>query len=166
MGFYEPSQGSISVGGHNIRDHHQRVTRRWFKLVCQRTFLFNTSVLDNILFGTGGLKQEEDVTDLIDKLGLGDIFVSLPQGLHSMCGPLGNKLSGGQKQVVLILRSVLNLAPLLILDEPTSALDTVSRKLIMKLIKSLQKYKTIIIVTHDMELLDICTHTYKFNDGT
>lgn len=159
LGFFTPDSGNILVGGHNIHQLHRRIIRRWFKLVCQRTFLFNSTVLDNILFGAGGGYSKTDVTRILSDLKLASIFNNLPQGLDTVCGPLGQKLSGGQKQIVLILRSLLNPSPILVLDEPTSALDPPSRQHVMHLIQSLQGQKTIIIVTHDNHLLNICTHT-------
>ena len=99
-------------------------------------------------------KTREDVDRVIKKLNLEPIFESLNKKLETIAGKNGDNLSGGQRQVVFLLRCVLKDNKIIILDEPTSALDNENRKYIMNILEEMFKTKTLIIITHDNEILD------------
>jgi len=157
MGFYGIKSGIISIGGIDISMVNTQELRKHISVVNQNVKLFNKSVMDNILYGTG--KTEEDVHKLINKLE-----ITIFDDLSSNAGIGGTNLSGGQKACVLILRCMLKDSNIILLDEPTAALDQVTKKLILNTINKLAG-KTIIIITHDEDVLGYVDKQYIFKGG-
>ena len=152
MGFYNAESGTIKIDGYNIDDIDVNVLRSNISYVNQNTNLFKDNVLNNIKYGTTA--TEADITDLITFYELNDIFDNLENKLETDVGVLGNNLSGGQKQIIIILRALLNKnSHILLMDEPTSAVDIEHKKIIMRLIKKI-KTKTIIMITHDENVMN------------
>tara|TARA_Y100000813_G_scaffold187356_1_gene160693 strand:- start:446 stop:766 length:321 start_codon:yes stop_codon:yes gene_type:complete len=101
----------------------------------------------------------------VSKLNLqSTVFKNLPNGLNSNVGVQGSNLSGGQRQITLILRAYLQHKLIFILDEPTTALDPKTKKVILKLIKDISKDKTTIVVTHDLETKNISDNIFELNN--
>ena len=152
LGFYNVESGDIKIDGYNIDELDVNVVRNSISYVNQNTNLFNDSVIVNIKYGTNATNK--DVEDIISYYELWDIFNELDNKLDTNVGILGNNLSGGQKQIIIILRALLNKnSHVLLMDEPTSAVDIVHRKIIMNLVKKI-KTKTIIIITHDENIMN------------
>src|SRR5690606_16128196 len=120
--FYDPTAGRILLDGVDLRDLKLRDLRRNISMVLQDTFLFNGTVLENIMYGVDGATQE-DVERAARIANAHDFIMELPDGYHTRIGERGFRLSGGQKQRLSIARAVLKDAPILILDEATSAVD-------------------------------------------
>jgi ATP-binding cassette subfamily B (MDR/TAP) protein 1 len=149
--FYSPCSGEILIDGNSI----QKIDARWIRnnitLVQQQGFLFNETILQNIIFGS---KNQSNVTrqqmeTCIETARLQDVISHLPEGLETVVGIRGNLLSGGQKQRVAIARARLRDSPILILDECTCAVDYKNRIAVMDAIRTWRKRKTTIIITHD-----------------
>jgi ABC-type multidrug transport system fused ATPase/permease subunit len=149
-GFFEPTQGQILFDGVDIREIDREYLRSKISVVSQKVVLFNRSVLDNICYSTDIPKDK--VVEILEQLKIADVFQKLPQGLDTMAGSRGEKLSGGQRQIVYLLRSYLSNKPITIMDEPTAAVDVFHKKYVLQMIQEMSKKTTLIIVTHDSEI--------------
>lgn len=145
--FYDIDEGSLTVGGVDVRQLDLHELRSHIGVVQQNVYLFNGTVRDNILYGKPDATDEEIVAAA--KLAGAHEFISaLPDGYDTDCGERGVKLSGGQKQRISIARLFLKNPPILILDEATSALDNESEKLVQKSLESLSAGRTTITIAH------------------
>ena len=145
--FYDPTEGSIILDGHDIRKYRVRSLRDNIGVVFQDTVLFSESVRTNILLGKPDATDEELVA-AAKAANAHDFIMSLPQGYDTKVGERGVKLSGGQKQRISIARVFLKNPPILILDEATSALDLESEHSIQESLDLLARDRTTIIVAH------------------
>jgi ATP-binding cassette subfamily C protein LapB len=130
---------------------HESVTKHII-YIPQHPVLFNKTLFHNITYGTDHTR--ESAISVLKDLDLMQFFNAFPKGLDTMAGKGGGNLSGGQKQMICLIRSLLQNKHILLLDEPTSSLDKKNRQIFVNLIKKL-KNKTIIINTHDENLFDI-----------
>lgn len=142
-----PNKGQILLDGKNLP---YNITRKYVSYIGQTPILFNRSLYENITYGTKKTKQ--DVIDLLNKYNLENIFGN--RSLDDSVGKGGNNLSGGQRQIVILLRTVLRESSIVLLDEPTTALDSDSKDMIMDLIFEVFADKTLIMITHDPEVVD------------
>lgn len=149
MGYYKVSSGQILHNGVNVLDINREYLRSKIACVNQKVVLFNRSIIDNICYGN--TIPKEKVKQIIRELHVMRIFKNHPQGLETFAGLHGSKLSGGQKQIIYLLRCYLSKKPIIIMDEPTAAVDTSSKKYIMRMIDEMAKQSTLIVVTHDTE---------------
>ena len=148
-GFFKPTEGQILFDGEDIQNIDREYLRSKLSIVSQKVVLFNRSVIDNICYGTTTPKEE--VVKILDKLKVMNVFKKLPQGLDTMAGSRGEKLSGGQRQIIYLLRSYLSNKPITIMDEPTAAVDAFHKKYVAQMIQEMSKKTTMIVVTHDSE---------------
>ena len=148
-GFFKPTEGQILFNGVDISEIKREYLRSKLSIVSQKVVLFNRSVIDNICYGTQ--MSKEDATAALDKLKVMNVFKKLPQGLETMAGSRGENLSGGQRQIIYLLRSYLSNKPITIMDEPTAAVDTFHKKYVIDMINEMSKKSTLIVVTHDAE---------------
>jgi ABC-type multidrug transport system fused ATPase/permease subunit len=114
----------------------------------QEVYLVDETILNNITLGSKNLINQKKINEVVSQLSLNTLFNHLPSGLETKVGESGFKLSGGQKQLISLARSLYKDSELIIFDEPTSALD-VSYIDIFKKFLSNSRNKTIIVVTHD-----------------
>ena len=145
--FYEPRKGRVLIDGHDIAELKQDFLRDNIGIVRQSSFLFDSSIADNILFGNPTATREEVIKAALNANIL-EFIESLPDGFDSMVGEHGVKLSGGQRQRLSIARVFLKNPPILIFDEATSSLDTESESLIHKSMEKLCEDRTTIIIAH------------------
>ncbi len=144
--------GKIMIDGQNLKEcNHDSVINK-IAYIQQHPKMFNKDILYNISYGTN--TTEHQVLQYIKYMNLEGFFKLFPQGLKTLVGKEGVKLSGGQKQLIAIIRALLQNKPIILLDEPTSSLDLQTKTTIINLLKSI-KDKTIIVVTHDQSILDI-----------
>jgi ABC-type multidrug transport system fused ATPase/permease subunit len=148
-GFFKPTEGQILFDGNDIQNIDREYLRSKLSIVSQKVVLFNRSVIDNICYGTTTPKEE--VVQILDKLKVMNVFKKLPQGLDTMAGSRGEKLSGGQRQIIYLLRSYMSNKPITIMDEPTAAVDAFHKKYVAQMIQEMSKKTTMIVVTHDSE---------------
>jgi ATP-binding cassette subfamily B protein len=145
--FYEPTGGSISIDGIDIRDMTLSSLRSQIGIVQQDVFLFAGTIRENIAYGKLGATHEE-IADAARRAQLDTMIAALPDGLDTIIGERGVKLSGGQKQRLAIARMFLKNPPILILDEATSALDTETEQAIQKALSDLSKGRTTLVIAH------------------
>jgi ABC-type multidrug transport system fused ATPase/permease subunit len=148
-GFFKQTEGEILFDGVNIRNIDREYLRTKLSIVSQKVVLFNRTVLENICYATNTPKEE--VVEILNKLKIMNVFKKLPQGLDTMAGSRGENLSGGQRQIIYLLRSYLSNKPITIMDEPTAAVDAFHKKYVMQMINEMAKKTTMIVVTHDSE---------------
>lgn len=162
MGFYTPSGGKITINGKNIKEMPIDELRRKVAVVNQNVKLFDKSIFDNMIYGNKyDDVTEEDIKKILGNVG---VFEKIPEGLSANVGVSGSKLSGGQKQIINLVRAILKDSPILILDEPTSALDAGTKKIVMNLVKKL-KDKIVIIITHDKDMVSHVDKVYELVGG-
>ena len=148
--FYDPSQGTVCVDGHDVRELSLRWVRDQVGVLLQDTILFSGTVRDNIAYGTDAdLAAIEEVARAAGALAF---IESLPDGFDTMLGPDGVGLSGGQRQRIGIARVLLRDPPVLVLDEPTTGLDAESEAQVMAGLNRLIQGRTTILITHSTAL--------------
>lgn len=166
LGFFSVEKGSVSIDGVNLADSRRSYLRRQVAYINQNTSLFNRTVLENILYGCKNKKKEEDVILFLKSKNLYDMFSNLKNGLQTKAGRNGENLSGGMRQVVLLLRCYFRDAPIVILDEATSSLDARHRKHATVIITEMFRTKTVIAVSHDQDILDLFNQKLVFGNQT
>ena len=129
----------------------------------QNTKLFNKSIYENIQYSNPNLTHAQ-IDQKVQELGIGNIFKNINHNFNTSVGIQGGKLSGGQRQVIIILRELLTPSKILILDEPTSAIDDENKKQIYELINKIGHEKTVSVITHDMSNIDMYDHVYKMQN--
>jgi len=150
--FYDPQQGSLTLGGVDFRQLDPRALRRQLAVVSQQPTLFSTDVINNIRYGSPGASDEEVFAAA--RAAYADEFIQrLPQGYQSYLGEQGVRLSGGQKQRIAIARAVLKNPRILMLDEATSALDTESEYKVQQALEKLMENRTTIIIAHRLSTI-------------
>jgi ATP-binding cassette, subfamily B, bacterial len=145
--FYDPTQGSVSLDGRDLRRLTKRSLRAQIAIVLQDTLLFSTTIRENILYGRPDATDEE-IREAARRAQAEEFILQMPHGYESPVGERGSHLSVGQRQRIGIARAFLKNAPVLLLDEPTSALDPSTEAAIMGTIKELMQGRTTLIVTH------------------
>ena len=154
MGYFPVEKGKIMIDGVDISEYSLNDLRKQITYVNQNTKLFNMTLLENICYGNHNCSRD-DVQQVINRTKIGRIFENLGDGLDTNVGIDGNKLSGGQRQMVHILRAILKKNPIVILDEPTSAMDVDIKVAIIKAIRELAHNSTLIVITHDETVLSV-----------
>ncbi|QCB62404.1 ATP-binding cassette domain-containing protein [Wolbachia endosymbiont of Drosophila mauritiana] len=145
--FHDPSEGSITIDGQNIKTIALNDLRSLFGLVPQDHMIFSCSIMENILYGKPGAEYEEVRRAAISAYAM-EFIDKLPDKFDTFVGKRGLKLSEGQKQRIIIARAILKNPQVLILDEATSALDYKSESLVQKALSKLMQNRTTIIITH------------------
>lgn len=150
--FYDPTQGEILFDGVNLQDFDIHSVRCKMAIVSQDTFIFNTSVRNNIAYGLDNI-DNQSVLEAARLANALDFIEELPDGLDTVLGDRGVRLSGGQRQRIAIARALLRNPEILILDEATSALDSVSERLIQKSLEDLSVGRTVIAIAHRLSTI-------------
>ncbi len=162
--FYEPQAGTIRIDGHDIMDLKQKFLRENIGIVQQNVFLFDSTIRDNIMYGSPDA-SEEQLIDAAQKANIYDYIQSLPEGFDTFVGERGVKLSGGQKQRISIARVFLKNPPVFIFDEATSSLDTESETLIQQSLELLSQNRTTVIIAHRLSTVKNADYLYVMNAG-
>jgi subfamily B ATP-binding cassette protein MsbA len=162
--FYDPTSGSISLDGTDLREFELHGLRRSIGMVSQDTFLFNSSVRHNIAYG----RQEATDAEILEAARRASAFEfidKLPLGLDTRLGDRGILLSGGQRQRIAIARALLQDADILILDEATSALDSVSERLVQEAIDAARRGRTTLVIAHRLSTVDAVDRIAVLDEG-
>jgi ABC-type bacteriocin/lantibiotic exporter with double-glycine peptidase domain len=163
MGFYNVSSGQVLHNGVNVLEINREYLRSKIAIINQKIVLFNRSIIDNICYGNNISKEK--VKQTIKNLHIMRIFKNQPQGLETLAGLHGSNLSGGQKQIIHLLRCYLSNKSIIIMDEPTSAIDSVNKKYIFRMIDEMSKKSTLIVITHDHEYASSFSTKIYIEDG-
>lgn len=147
--YYDPQQGSISIGGQKITEMSLEALNSHVSYVAQDQYLFNTSILENIRIGRPDATDEE-VLEAAKKAQCMEFLEKLPQGIHSMAGDAGKMLSGGQRQRISLARAILKNAPIIVLDEATAYADPENEEKMEAAIAELVKGKTLFVIAHKL----------------
>jgi ATP-binding cassette subfamily B protein len=150
--FYEFTSGEIYIDGKPVREYELRTLREAIGVVTQESFLFNGSIRENLLMG----KPDATVAELwraVDAANARQFIERLPDGLESVVGERGVKLSVGEKQRLSIARALLKDPPILILDEATASVDTATERLIQEALERLMANRTSIVIAHRLSTI-------------
>jgi ABC-type multidrug transport system fused ATPase/permease subunit len=150
--FYEFDSGQIDVDGKPIRDYDLRTLREAVGVVTQESFLFNGSIRENLLMGKP-TATEAELWGAVDAANARQFIERLPDGLQSVVGERGVKLSVGEKQRLSIARALLKDPPILILDEATASVDTATERLIQEALEHLMANRTSIVIAHRLSTI-------------
>ena len=145
--FWDPQEGSISIGGIDLRDIGSSNLRSIESYVFQNNRLIKGTLLENVRLGRPQAGPEE-VAEALRLAQCEDIVAKMPYGLDTLIGPGGTYLSGGEVQRIAIARAILRDAPIVILDEATAFADPENEHLIQKAFEELSKGRTVLLIAH------------------
>ncbi len=164
-GFYKPSSGNITINGLNIFDDIKN-WRKNFGYVSQNIFLFDDTIEKNISLEIDSENiDQKRLNETLLMSSINEFVKTLPDGLKTVVGQNGSKLSGGQIQRLGISRALYQNPKIIIFDEATNALDKDTEDKILKMIQEIKKNKLIFIVTHNTNPLNICDETIKIDEN-
>lgn len=146
-GFWDPDEGSITIGGNDMREYTQEALNERIAFVDQDTFLFDKTIRDNIRLGRPDATDDE-VEEAAMRAGCHEFISKLPMGYETMAGSAGGSLSGGERQRITIARAMMKNAPIMILDEATSSSDPENEASIQEALSVAAKGKTLIVIAH------------------
>ncbi len=162
--FYDPTEGSISIDGQDIREVTVASLRQASSLVTQDPFLFDDTVRANIAYGRPDAR-EDDIIAAARNAAAHDFIMALPKGYDTSVGEAGFRLSGGQRQRIAIARAMLKNAPILLLDEATSALDTASELQVQNALAALMEGRTTLVIAHRLSTIMHANRIYVIEAG-
>lgn len=162
--FYDVDNGSVRVGGHDVREFTCDSLLSNISMVFQNVYLFHDTVRNNICFGKPDATEEEMI-DAAKKACCHDFIMALPEGYDTVISEGGGSLSGGEKQRISIARAILKDAPIIILDEATASVDPENEHLIQAAISELTKGKTIVTIAHRLATIEQADQILVVDDG-
>lgn len=163
--FYEPESGAILIDGQDIATHSRASLRDCIAYVGQDTFLFSSTIRDNIACGKAEVSDDEIVA-AAKAAYLHEFIASLPAGYNTPVGEHGTMLSGGERQRVAIARALIKNAPIILLDEATASLDSESESYVRNAIALLCKNRTTIVIAHRLHTITHADKILVINAGT
>lgn len=168
MRYYIPVSGEIYWNGKPYSQLTAQGIRDRIGYVHQYPVLFNRTVYENIVYGLPHDHQvtKEKIDALLTQVGMPELFQNMPQGLDSSVGRKGSSLSGGQRQMVWILRIMFHNPDIIILDEPTASIDDATKQVVQRMLQLVMKDRTVIIVTHDAFLMDKVDRIITIDNGS
>lgn len=161
--FYDPSEGSIKIGGVNIKNIPINVLMDNIAFVFQDSDLITDTVFNNVAMANTG-STKEDVIKACKKARCHDFIEKLPNGYNTVLGK-GTYLSGGEKQRIAVARAILKDAPILVLDEATSFADSENEYLMQEALSELVKDKTVIMIAHRLNTIEHANQILVISDG-
>ncbi|BAY34031.1 ABC transporter-like protein [Nostoc carneum NIES-2107] len=150
--FHDPVQGQILIDGVDLRDFEINSLRRKMAIVSQKTFIFNTSIRNNIAYGTPNATDQE-IREAARQAHALEFIEKLPGGFNTILGADGIQLSGGQQQRIAIARALVRKPEILVLDEATSALDAITQQTIQEFLESYAVGRTVIVIAHRLSTI-------------
>ncbi|MDP7247789.1 MAG: ABC transporter ATP-binding protein, partial [Candidatus Peribacteraceae bacterium] len=164
MRYYDCDPARIMIDGNDVREFTLDSFLKHVALVSQETLLLHDSLKNNITYGLSEV-SEEDLREAVERARLSELISLLPEGLDTLIGDRGVKLSGGEKQRVSIARALLKGSEILILDEATSSLDSKTEKLIQEAIDEAVTDRTAIVIAHRLSTIQHSDKILVLEDG-
>ena len=164
MRFYDPDEGCVEIDGQDLRDISFSSLRSKISYVGQDTFLFSTTVMENLRCSAPEA-SDEDVIAAAKAAHAHEFIIALPDGYDAQVGENGTFLSGGEKQRIAIARAILRKAEILLLDEATSALDAESEALVKKAFDTMTQEVTVIVIAHRLSTVLEADKIMVIQDG-
>lgn len=146
-GYWDADSGKVLIGGKDISQVSQESLNKSIAYVDQDTFLFDTSIMDNIRMGNP-FASDEEVIHAAKAAGCDEFIRALPQGYHTLAGTAGGRLSGGERQRIAIARAMMKDAPIMILDEATASSDPENEASIQDALSAAAKGRTLVVIAH------------------
>ncbi|NQT46690.1 MAG: ABC transporter ATP-binding protein [Candidatus Omnitrophica bacterium] len=162
--FYDPTKGSVSFDGVDIKTVSRKTLCQQIGIVTQETMLFNDTVFANIRYGKSDAAREE-VIEAARIADAHDFILRLPNGYDTVVGDRGHNVSGGQRQRLAIARAVLKNPPILILDEAMSQLDMESEHLVQEALNRLMRNRTVLVIAHRLSTVRNADRIIVLEDG-
>ena len=162
--FYDISEGKILIDNKDIKEYKIESLRRMMGIVTQETILLNTSISNNISYGSK-IIEKDDIVEAARAANALEFIQELSKGFETIIGERGVKLSGGQKQRIAIARAIYKNPSLLILDEATSALDTRSESLVQSALDNLMKNRTVLVIAHRLSTIKNANKIIVMDNG-
>ena len=163
MRIYEPKKGNIFLDGLDITKIEKNSYLNEITILNQESYLFNRSIRENFnLINKDFIKQKE----ICSLLGIDDFIEKLPKGYDTLIDEKSNNLSGGQKRLIALARTLLKDTKILILDEVEASLDDETVKRIKKILPKLKENHTILIISHKKEIQKLADKIIRLNKGT
>jgi subfamily B ATP-binding cassette protein MsbA len=162
--FYDPSSGSLTINGHNIKDLDINSLHDTIGYVTQKVFIFNDTIAKNVAYNAHEI-DENRVIQALQKANAWSFVQKLEEGIDTLLSEGGENLSGGQRQRIALARALYKNPQILILDEATSALDNQSEQLINKALLELKDDMIIISIAHRLSSIENADTIYVFKDG-
>lgn len=164
LGVLHPEEGKITVDGMDIKESY----RGWHDkigYIPQTIYMLDDTIRNNIAFGQAEGINDEDIWAALRQAQLDEFVESLEEGLDTMIGEAGVRISGGQRQRLGIARALYRKPEVLVLDEATSALDTETEAAVMEAINNLQGKMTMLIIAHRLSTIENCDIVYQVENG-
>lgn len=162
--FYDPTSGTVSIDGTNIKEFQQKSLRHQMSFVLQETVLFHAPVWQNIAYGKPDCTRAE-IIKAAEMANASEFIEKLPDGYDTVLGERGMTLSGGQRQRIAIARAVIRNTPLLIMDEPTTGLDSASEKLVFEALDRLMEGRTVVVIAHRLSTIQRADMIFVVKEG-
>ena len=162
--FYEFQSGSIFVDGYDIRDLNLTSFRKQLGMISQTPFLFSGTVAENIQYACRGSTLQE-MTDLAKQIGEGEWLETLPEGLQTQVGERGGQLSMGQRQLVALLRVLIQNPAVFILDEATASIDPFTERQIQQALDLILQDSTSILIAHRLSTVKSADRIVVLQEG-
>ncbi|MDE6141667.1 MAG: ABC transporter ATP-binding protein/permease, partial [Bacilli bacterium] len=159
---YKPNSGSILIDGVDIFEYSKEVYKSNVSVVNQKPFIFNMSIRKNLSFVDSNVEHQ---IEACKRVGIHDFITSLPKGYNTVLRENGSNISGGQKQLISLARTLLSKSEILLFDEITSSLDPDTASNIDDILKDLKKDHTIIMITHKPELMKKADRIIVLHEG-
>lgn len=162
--FYEPEEGEVLVDGRPASDYQLKTLRRHIGFVLQESFLFSTTIRENIRYGNPEI-SEDQIIDAAKRSQAHGFIMEMPKGYDTLLGERGMGLSGGQKQRIAIARAICINPSILVLDDATSAVDMETEFKIQKALNEVMKGRTTFIIAHRISSLKHADEILVLEDG-
>lgn len=161
-GMHTPQEGSLTIDGHDVTKIALHHLRNQVNYINQRTYLFNTSIVKNIQYGNNTTADE--VLSILQKYQLNTVYGQLRDGIQTNAGVHGGSLSLGMQKVTMLMRGLLRGGRVIVMDEPLAGLDANTREKVMRFVSDFTRDKTLVVITHDKEILPMMDRVVQFSD--
>ncbi|NEP61681.1 MAG: ABC transporter ATP-binding protein [Symploca sp. SIO2G7] len=162
--FWDVDQGSVTIGGADVREMATDTLLSQLTMVFQDVYLFNDTIRNNIQFGNPNASEAE-VIGAAQAARCHEFILALPHGYDTIVGEGGSTLSGGEKQRISIARAILKDAPIVLLDEATASIDPENERLIQQALNALSARKTLIVIAHRLSTVQFADQILVLDQG-